>query len=269
MENNYEDEIDSVQRCSHDQQNPYTMISNALTRDESISPNCRWLITYLLTNVSSWKINMKQVLKHVRPHMGRNKFYKIIEEAIESGYLKREDVFKNNLKSGFKYTVSETPKFKKCLRHPSFGDTEIRAPEKGDIKKEQGFKKEQRKNTSSKVSKEKKTITPSAEEAANNFKITFNRKIKKFEGLTDEIISIFKQAFPDIDVDKELNSMITWLLINPDRIGNKQFIRNWLTKATPSKPVKEEELPPPEIDEDLKRMLQERKEKIKKMKVEP
>lgn len=123
----------TIQRCPHDKENPYAMISRDLIRDESISPECRWLIIYLLSMKDGWKINVKQIQAHVKPFMGRDRLHKVMNEAIESGYIKREQcqqilrrengAYQGSFKR-VRYFVSETPKFKKCYPHPSFQDTD-------------------------------------------------------------------------------------------------------------------------------------------------
>lgn len=128
-----------IQRCPHDEENPYTMIRNDLIRDMSISPDCRWLIIYLLSNKAGWKIRIQQVINHVKQHMGKNQVYKLFEEAINAGYIKREDrIVKNpkggSLKSGVMYFVSETPKFKKCYRRSNDREAGDRDAENGEHK---------------------------------------------------------------------------------------------------------------------------------------
>ncbi len=127
-----EEESGAIYRCPHDEENPFTMVSNSLTRDATISPNCRWLIIYLLTNINKWSINIKQVVAHLAPHMGKTKVYTIVDEAIKSGYIKREVIKRGNLIQGTKYYVSEYPKFKKCFRRPENEDPENEDPENED-----------------------------------------------------------------------------------------------------------------------------------------
>ena len=43
-----------------EREHPYSIVSNDLIRDSSISPNCRWLIIYLLSNAPGWKIKISQ-----------------------------------------------------------------------------------------------------------------------------------------------------------------------------------------------------------------
>jgi hypothetical protein len=100
----------SIQRCPHDKQNPYAQISRDLLRDGSISPNCRWMLSYLLSMQDGWKISASQLINHLKSHMGRDKVYAIIKEAIRAGYMYREEIFDKGLKRT-RLLVSETPKF--------------------------------------------------------------------------------------------------------------------------------------------------------------
>lgn len=119
----------TIQRCPHDKENPYSQINRDLIRDQSISPECRWLIIYLLSNKSGWKISLKQIQEHVKPHMGRDRVRKMFNEAIEAGYILREDYSHvlrredGSYKGVFRrvrYFISEQPKFKKCLPRSDF-----------------------------------------------------------------------------------------------------------------------------------------------------
>lgn len=128
----------TLQRCPHDQENPYAIVSRAAIRDETISPESRWLIMYLLSMKDGWKINTHQLLNHVKPHMGRMRFYKMLNECMEAGYIKREEIkvvmrrpdgsYKGCLKR-VRYYVSETPKFKKCFQNAGFRHPEARRAE--------------------------------------------------------------------------------------------------------------------------------------------
>lgn len=131
-----------IQRCPHDAKNPYTMIRNDLIRNKNISPECRWLLIYLLSNDEEvWNINLTQVMNHLQGHCGQRKVYALVSEALEHGYMKREYIMDGNLKKGVKYYVSETPKFKKVVRNGSFRHVESRDVEKGHLKKDHSLRK--------------------------------------------------------------------------------------------------------------------------------
>jgi hypothetical protein len=123
----------TIQRCPHDEENPYTQVLNALIRDKTISPNCRMIIIYLLSNRNNWVIRIPQLINEFKGHIGRELMYKLVDEAMEAGYLKREDYTENNLKR-CKYYLSEKPKFKKILRHPDLPDAGVPPPGRQDCK---------------------------------------------------------------------------------------------------------------------------------------
>ena len=101
-----------IERSKHDKENPYTMIRNDLIRDNSITPNCRAILIYILSHDKNWKIYTSQLIKSFSPHIGRDLMYAILDEAIKAGYLKRETFFVNNLKRYF-YVISEERRFAK------------------------------------------------------------------------------------------------------------------------------------------------------------
>jgi hypothetical protein len=144
-------DLDTVQRCPHDPENPYTMIKNDLLRDNTLSDGCVRLICYLLSNKNDWKITMIQIVNHMKNVMGRTKVYELVKEAIAAGYMMKQTAFSKNLKSKVKYFVSETPKFNQTLltpRYPDFRYAELRLTEnhhtQEEYKKEE-YKKEEKK----------------------------------------------------------------------------------------------------------------------------
>lgn len=138
-----------IERCPHDSENPYAQISRHLIRDQSISPECRWLLIYLLSMDRGWKISVKQIWAHTKGFIGLKKLYKIIKEACEAGYMKSEIKFKGNLKQGVKYYLSETPKFKDSN---NFSDAAVSGAPKLDAPKSAEHKKELSKEENKKKS---------------------------------------------------------------------------------------------------------------------
>ncbi len=137
-------DLDTVQRCPHDPENPYTMIRNELLRDVSLSDGCMRLICYLLSNTNNWRITARQIVNHMNGRIGRDKIYGLINEAIEAGYMMRDTVISKNLKSHVRYFVSESPKFNQSLLTSRFTDSrypEPRYPENQHTKEE--YKKEE------------------------------------------------------------------------------------------------------------------------------
>lgn len=101
----------TIQRCPHDEENPYLQVSRALIRDNRISLECRGLIIYLLANKDNWKIYVKKLIADFKGQMGKNKIYDLLNEAIDAGYMMREEFLVNCL-ARVRYFVSESAKFK-------------------------------------------------------------------------------------------------------------------------------------------------------------
>lgn len=147
-------------RCPHDKQNAYSIISRDLIRDNSISVECRWMLIYMLTHRDDWVINITQLVNFCKGNLGKEKIYKLIKEAIEAGYLLRETHKEGNL-NRTRYLVSESPKFKKCFRHPGFQE------DGGSSRRETDTKVYQSKDIASKES----PIVPKGEVSSSRKKI--------------------------------------------------------------------------------------------------
>jgi hypothetical protein len=128
-------EDDAFDNISLDQVDPvfqFTVVPNALVRDKTISPNCRWLIIYLLSNKPGWTIKSRQLWEHTKGFIGRDGIRKVLNEAINSGYIRRDVVLKTTPKGklrGYSYVVASTPKFKKVLREPENQGPDDQEPE--------------------------------------------------------------------------------------------------------------------------------------------
>jgi hypothetical protein len=151
-----------IERCPHDSENPYAQINRDLIRDETLHPSTRWMIIYLLSMKDGWKISTKQLQNHCsgKKGCGRDKVYEWINEAIEAGYMKREEWLDGG-KKRCRYLLSERPKFKKCLLLPENQDPENQDPENQDNKKEHHiskdiFKKKEH-NKESEITKDART----------------------------------------------------------------------------------------------------------------
>ncbi len=133
-------DLQTVQRSSYDPEIPYTAISNALIRDNRLSIECRWLITYLLTHTNNWRITVAQIINHCKGNIGRDRVYLLINEAIKHGYMKRETIFHPTLRNQMRYFVSESGNFNSAnqkdlksrvteFHDPEHQDTENQDPE--------------------------------------------------------------------------------------------------------------------------------------------
>jgi hypothetical protein len=170
------DEQDTIQRCPHDAENPYAQISRSLIRDETISPECRWLIIYMLSMKNGWKLSVKQIYAHVKKFIGMKRIYALLDEAIEARYIKREDRFEGNLKKGCTYFVSESPKFSKNVSDVAdFGTPSAGMPKSAERKEEHSSSYEEDKKEHYK----KKSAPPPPSADASDLCKTFFEKIRE------------------------------------------------------------------------------------------
>lgn len=109
----------SIIRSPHDKKNPYVMINKNLIKDDSISPECRWLLIFLLSHGDAWEIRASYVSAHLKGHKGygRDSIRNLFKEALEAGYMRAEEYKEGNL-NRLRYFLSETPEFKKCCPRP-------------------------------------------------------------------------------------------------------------------------------------------------------
>lgn len=125
----------TIQRCPHDEKNPYVMVCNSLIRDASLSPNARWLAIYLLSNKDEWSISVQQIINHVNPHMKRDKVYSIVKELIEAGYMKKEQHIGPNGFGPVTYYLSEKPKFQKSFTLTDLSNADLSNAPKSTLRK--------------------------------------------------------------------------------------------------------------------------------------
>lgn len=108
---------DTVERYAYGKKNPYVMVAASLFKDTSISLQCKGLIGYLLTHAPGWKISVKQVINLFSQHHGKSFIYKLFQEGIKAGYIKRVFTYFPGPKPRTtirrcSYFVSDFPEFK-------------------------------------------------------------------------------------------------------------------------------------------------------------
>lgn len=116
------DTIESIiQGCPEEEDHPFVMVPTTIARSADMSFDCIGLLTYLLSHAPIWRISIPYIIQTKK--ISKNKIYPLLKEAMHHGYLKCETYLKNGLKR-YVYTVSRSPKFKKCLPCPQNQDTE-------------------------------------------------------------------------------------------------------------------------------------------------
>ena len=190
-----------IERCPHDQENPYAQINRNLIRDESLHPSVTWMLIYLLSMKDGWKITPKQIINHVKGHLGcgRDKVYDWIKQACEAGYMKKEEWLDGNLKR-YRYLLSEHPKFKKSFLYPGSQDPGLPDPDRTYYKKE--HKKDKH------IKENKRPNSGSSSPSAKALELTFHflrqlkemkpdmkkPDIKKWELVFDRMLRLDKRA---------------------------------------------------------------------------
>lgn len=153
----------TFQRCPHDKENPYAQISRDLIRDKTISFQTRGFLIYCLSFTGKWNISMPYFMKE--QEIGKDRMYSMIKEAIDAGYMKRHDFLEGGLRR-YKYFISETPKFKKCLLYPEKQDTEKQDTENPHTTKKQSSSSLHSEEETNKEHKEAPTSSPPSADAS-------------------------------------------------------------------------------------------------------
>ena len=70
----------------------------------------------------------------------------------------------------------------------------------------------------------------------------YKEKVENFfVNIDAEWLSSLKKAYPNVDIDTELNKAKMWLLSNTPKRNLKKFVNNWLAKAMGNKQNKQTE----------------------------
>jgi hypothetical protein len=136
---NHTTESDFIE-CLDEPEIPWFQVPRAFSRDNSLSLEAKGFLTYLMSHKSDFNISIPWVMKTQK--ISKNKMYRIINECISSGYLKRE-IFLELGRKRFKYLLSKTARFKNIFLCPQIQDTEIQDTENEDAKLEQSSSKEE------------------------------------------------------------------------------------------------------------------------------
>lgn len=255
----------TIQRCPYDAPTPYTMVPNDLIRNALISPACRWLIIYLLSNVGAWVIKPEQIIKHLKGKIGRNVVYRLIAEAVEHGYIRKDTHNVGNLRNQIRYYISASP-----FSYSENRDAENRHSQEEHLKEYSCKKKE----SSLKVSCETVAAEAAEVEVARASNTKSVRKTAEFslqiKQLTEQMIDTFIKHEPEYKAPKNLAPFMTevdYMVRLDDREPDKIVeVLNWalsdsfwkdkLFKPNPAKYLREKylqlknkmEAPPPKAE---------------------
>ena len=190
--------------------NQYVVISNSLAQNNDLSLRARGLMAYLLSLPDNWQIHLNQLAKVMKE--GKSILKDILRELKNAGYIHHH---KMGFKEGWQYFVFEisttNEEFKLFLRTDPIYD-QFEFPNSSETDPLLSTNK-------SNTKKELNILV-----ATQPKKISFNFKLNKFTGISEDQISKWKKAFPKIDIIKELIKAKVWVTENPTR--NKKR-KNW------------------------------------------
>ncbi len=194
-------------RHPKDKKKNFTLIQNSLIRmsEKKLSLEARALLFYFLSADDGWKFRTGYILSELETC--KERFYRMVDELRERGYMLRTSYYENNLKK-YKYLFSENshqefidsfikdreenpkkPKLKKSFRCPGIQDTGIRDLGKQDSKNTN--EENQSKNTNSGSPSYSSPITYLEEHChcdagAKNVAMSFNKLKEKEESREGE-----------------------------------------------------------------------------------
>jgi hypothetical protein len=203
---------DSTQITVGESRVNYTVLANILLRDDSITLEARGLMANLLSNAPGWTISVKAMTKYLfnpkilgvmKSGHGKTQIYRIMDELMLAGYLKRDTIYKDGRVEKVTYTLYAEPlpledrskKVGECNRKPV-----SRKPESSNT---ENSKPEQLKNyqpkelTNKRNNKGKEDTPPPAPKLAPHQANTLARE-KRYAPNTPNAVKDMMQALEDV-----------------------------------------------------------------------
>lgn len=97
----------SIERCAHDKENPYLMLSVGVTRDTRLSVEDLGFLTILLDHPNNFKFNVPYLVK--RCNLSKEKTRKLLNRLIDLGYVIANQIRATGKFFGMIYRVFEKP----------------------------------------------------------------------------------------------------------------------------------------------------------------
>lgn len=98
----------TFERCEHDRENPYVMISREMAQDKSISPKAKGVLLYLLSLPRDWRIYHSQLQDGLG--VGEDYINSAMDELIANGYAERTRERVKGIFQPYKYKIREFKK---------------------------------------------------------------------------------------------------------------------------------------------------------------
>ena len=100
-------EDQGIVRVEKGKHHPYTVVSNTLVQDESLSWQARGLMVYLLSKPDNWRVRMDDLER--AGGVGRQQTRSILTELEGAGYVRRRRVHLDGGRFDWETTVYESP----------------------------------------------------------------------------------------------------------------------------------------------------------------
>lgn len=97
----------SIERCVHNKENPYLMISVGVTRDTRLSVEDIGFLTVLLDHPNNFKFNVPYLVKRCK--LSKEKTRKLLNRLIDMGYVIANQIRQKGQFLGMIYRVFEKP----------------------------------------------------------------------------------------------------------------------------------------------------------------
>jgi hypothetical protein len=135
----------TIERCPHDQKNPYAQINRNIFTDPDLSWESKGLLAYFISLPNDWKIKVPHLVTLYDQRGGGEKaIYRMINELIDAGYCTR--IQKKGENGLFGETIYHISEFKKRLPHSRIRDADNARAENGDYNKEEELQKNKNNN---------------------------------------------------------------------------------------------------------------------------
>ena len=208
-----------ILRKAHNKQNPYVMINRNSIQNKGLTFQARGLLSYLLSLPEDWSISVKHLI--TQSPAEKTTIYSILKELEGFRYIKRKTI-RNEKKQieKIEYLIYETPfaieekplpeKLEAALLDPANQPLHNNKKEKGDIDRKESTKKD---------------VAPQPAH------ISFSFKLNKFTGITEEQLTKWKEAFPNIDIALEIEKATEWVANLPARNKKRRGWIAWFNKV--------------------------------------
>lgn len=236
------------------QENPYVLLDKRFLEDPTISLRLKGFLAYCLSKPNDWQFHVRQMASVLKE--GKTSLYSIIDEGIESGYIKRSEQQKDEAGrfGSTEYLIFEIKQ--KADENKKFTDSTPPVSEKQDTEistvsanQHTGRRTLLNNNITKKRAIKKKKILKEKEEPARKARqpaaasIKLNAERRQFEGITAEDLKAWKELYPAVHVEQEIKKCAEWAMTTP-RQNYRKSILTWLsnvqkTHTTPYEPPKE------------------------------